>query len=107
MIGNLYGVGTYDLRVFLITSDEGHILINTGLADSTALIRGNMVALGCRLEDVDVWVAAHGSQDGLHDKYAPGQAYSPDTFVDPEGFVAAVARLETVYREQLAEVRGR
>ena len=27
VIGNLYGVGTYDLSVFLITSEEGHILI--------------------------------------------------------------------------------
>ncbi|MDE0508938.1 MAG: subclass B3 metallo-beta-lactamase, partial [Gammaproteobacteria bacterium] len=27
VIGNLYGVGTYDLSVFLIATDEGHILI--------------------------------------------------------------------------------
>ena len=31
VIGNLYAVGTYDLAVFLVTSDEGHFLINTGL----------------------------------------------------------------------------
>ena len=36
VIGNLYAVGTYNLGVFLITSDEGHILINTGLEDSTS-----------------------------------------------------------------------
>ena len=30
VIGNLYAVGTYDLAVFLVTSDEGHFLINTG-----------------------------------------------------------------------------
>jgi metallo-beta-lactamase class B len=52
--------------------------------------------------NVDVWVAAHGSQYGLHDKYTPGQAYSPDTFVDPEGFRAAVERLEEIYQDQLA-----
>jgi len=248
VIGNLYGVGTYDLSVFLITTDEGHILINTGLEDSTALIRSNMESLGFRLEDVrillqmqahwdhtaalaeikeltgaqllatardsriledggfsdphfggretfkpvsvdriiregetielgdvrlmvhehpghtegsssysmvvnengrdynvvianmgtindgkqlvvdptypgvaedfastyrkqkamavDVWVAAHGSQYNLHDKWQPGQAYSPDTFVDPAGFVAAVEQLERVYLEQLARERG-
>lgn len=39
VIGPLYGVGMLDLSVFLITSDEGHILINTGLADSTEHIR--------------------------------------------------------------------
>ncbi len=249
VIGNLYGVGTYDLSVFLITSDEGHILINTGLEDSTAMIRENMASLGFRLEDVrilltqqshwdhtaalaeikeiadaemwateddarvledggfsdphfggevsfppltvdriisegdvielgdirltvyehpghtegsssyemtvtengrdyrvlianmgtinagkqlvvdptypgvaddfastysqqktmviDVWVAAHGGQYGLHEKYEPGQAYSPDTFVDPEGFVAAVERLEQIYLQQLQQERTR
>ena len=249
VIGNLYGVGTYDLSVFLITSDAGHILINTGLEDSTAMIRENIESLGYRLEDVrillqmqahwdhtaalaeikeiadaemwatakdarvledggfsdphfggrqsfkpvsvdkiiregdvvelgdirlqvyehpghtegsssysmvvnengrdynvlianmgtinpgkqleveptypgvsedfastyrrqkamevDVWVAAHGSQYGLHDKWQPDQAYDPDTFVDPDGFVAAVERLERIYQEQLAQERGR
>ena len=248
VIGNLYGVGTYDLSVFLITSDEGHILINTGLEDSTRLIRANIESLGYRLEDVkillqmqahwdhtaalaeikeisgaemwatakdarvledggfsdphfggrqsfipvsvdriiregdvvelgdirlqiydhpghtegsssysmvvnengrdynvlianmgtinpgkqleieptypgvsddfastyrrqktmdvDVWVAAHGSQYGLHDKYQPGQAYDPDTFVDPDGFVAEVERLERIYQEQLKQERS-
>jgi len=242
VIANLYAVGTYDLGVFLITSDEGHILINTGLADSIPLIRENIESLGYRLEDVrilltmqshsdhtgalaeikaitdarmlatakdarvledggysdphfggrqsfapidvdeiitdgqtialgdirllvhehpghtegsssysmrvreggrdynviianmgtinagkklvldptyprvpydfaetfakqkamdvDVWVAAHGSQYGLHDKYTPGQEYSPDTFVDPEGFYAEVERLEEIFYEQ-------
>lgn len=38
---------------------------------------------------------------------ALGQAYSPPTFVGPEGFVAAVERLEAIYLEQLAEERGR
>ena len=33
VIGPLYGVGMLDLSVFLITSDEGPILINTGLAN--------------------------------------------------------------------------
>ena len=247
IIGNLYAVGTYDLAVFLITSEEGHILINTGLEDSTSLIRENIESLGYRLEDVeillqmqahwdhtaalaeikqitgaemwateadapvledggfsdphfggresfkpvgvdkiiadgdvielgatrltvletpghtagsssytmqvqeggrdynvaianmgtinpgkrlvvdptypgvsedfaetfrkqkalevDVWVAAHGSQYGLHAKYEAGQEYRPETFVDPDGFLAAVERLEKLYLEQVAEER--
>ena len=247
VIGNLYAVGTYDLAVFLVTSDEGHFLINTGLEDSTALIRANVESLGFRLEDVrvllttqahwdhtaalaeikalagaelwasagdapvledggfsdphfggrqsfppvavdriivdgevlelgaarlavlaspghtagstsytmtvreggrdydvvianmatindgkrllvdptylgvaddfaetfrrqkaldvDVWVASHGGQYGLHDKYEAGQAYDPRTFVDPGGFRAAVERLERLYLAQLAAER--
>lgn len=248
VIGNLYAVGTAGLGVFLITSDQGHILINTGMEDSTPLIRENIESVGHRLEDVrvlltmqahwdhtaalaeikeltgaemwatagdgrvledggfsdphfggrvsfrlievdriisdgeiielgdtrlrvhdhpghtegsssysmqvtedgrdynvvvanmgtinegkrlvvdptypgvaedfartyasqkamdvDVWVAAHGGQYGLLDKYQPGQAYSPDTFVDPEGFLAEVERLERIYEEQVAAERA-
>ncbi len=247
VIGNLYAVGTYDLGVFLVTSDQGHMLINTGLRDSTGLIRSNIKSLGFRLEDVkilltmqahwdhtaalaeikqitgaqmrategdarvledggfsdphfggrvsfqpvavdkiisdgevielgttrltvvetpghtqgsasytmrarengrdysvvianmgtinpgkrlvvdptypgvaadfaetfrkqkaldiDIWVAAHGSQYGLHRKYTAGQPYDPATFVDPDGFRAAVERLEGLYLQQLEEER--
>jgi len=249
VIGNLYAVGTYDLGVFLITSEAGHILINTGLADSTAQIRDNMASLGYALEDirilltmqahydhtaalaeirevaeaemwatakdapiledggesdphfrgrlpfppvevdriindgeiielgnirlqvhehpghtagsssysmqlsengrnynvvianmatinagkrlmvdptypgvaddfaetyrrqkamnVDVWVAAHGSQYKLHEKYQPGQPYDPDTFLDPQGFLDEVRRLEQLYLSQLEDEAGR
>ena len=244
VIGNLYAVGTAGLGVYLITSDAGHILINSGLEDSTALIRENIAAVGYDIADVrilltqqahwdhvaalaeikeltgaemwateddarvladggfsdpqfggtvnfapvsveriladgelielgdirlrvhlhpghtegsssytmqvreggrdydvavanmgtinpgkrlvidptypgagndfaetfrrqramaiDVWVAAHGSQYGLLDKYSPGQPYSPNTFVDPDGFYSEVDRLEQLYIETVA-----
>jgi len=55
--------------------------------------------------NVDVWVAAHGSQYGLLKKHHPGQVYDPDTFVDPQGFLAEVTRLEGLYLEQLETER--
>lgn len=63
IIGNLYGVGSYDLSVFLITTDEGHILINTGLEDSTAMIRRNIESLGFRLEDVRILLTQQAHWD--------------------------------------------
>ncbi len=247
VIGNLYSVGTYDLGCFLIATEEGHLLINTGLADSTALIRENIESLGFRFDDirilltmqahydhvaafaeikeatgarmwataadapllrdggasdphfkgeypfapvavdrvlrdnevialggvrltvvetpghtpgsatylmtvrengrdyrvaianmgsmnpglrltkdptypgiaddfartfrrqkqmeVDVWVAAHASQTGLHDKYRPGDPYDPDTFRDPEGFRELVAHYQALFEKQLAAER--
>jgi hypothetical protein len=36
IIGNLFYVGGYDLASFLITSDEGHILVNTGMVGTEA-----------------------------------------------------------------------
>jgi len=63
IIGNLYGVGSYDLSVFLITTDEGHILINTGLEDSTQMIRDNMESLGYRLEDIRILLTQQAHWD--------------------------------------------
>jgi metallo-beta-lactamase class B len=52
--GNLYYVGTEDLACFLITTPEGHILINTGLENSTPLLRESFRTLGFRIEDVKI-----------------------------------------------------
>jgi metallo-beta-lactamase class B len=56
--------------------------------------------------ECDIFLSSHASQYQLHDKWKPGQAYSPDTFVDPEGYKAAVARAEAAYLEWLAKEKG-
>ncbi len=63
VIGNLYSVGGKDLSVFLITSNEGHILINTGWADSRVLIQDNIESLGFSLNDVKILLAQHAHGD--------------------------------------------
>ena len=63
IIGNLYGVGSYDLSVFLITTEDGHILINTGLADSTQMIRNNIESLGFKLEDIKILLTQQAHWD--------------------------------------------
>ena len=62
-IANLYAVGTYDLGVFLITSGQGHILIKTGLEDSTLLIGENIESVGFRLEDVKILLTMQAHWD--------------------------------------------
>jgi metallo-beta-lactamase class B len=54
---------------------------------------------------VDVFLASHAAQFGMHEKYKPGDPYDPNRFVDPQGYRAAVERLEGIYREQLARER--
>jgi metallo-beta-lactamase class B len=49
--------------------------------------------------DVDIWVSAHASQYGMHDKYSPGDDYDPERFVDPEGYEEAVASYEERFLE--------
>lgn len=51
----------------------------------------------------DIFLSSHASQYQLHDKWKPGQAYNPDTFVDPEGYKSAVNRAEAAYQEWLAK----
>ena len=61
--GNLYYVGTYDLSSYLITTDQGHILINTGLASSVPAIRANVESLGFRFGDIRILLATHAHWD--------------------------------------------
>ncbi len=55
---------------------------------------------------IDVWLASHASQFRMHEKYKPGDSYSPDRFVDPQGFLASVKQLEKTYLDQLARERS-
>ena len=63
IVGNVYWVGTYDLSSYLITSPDGHIVINTGLPDSVAQIRANIEKLGFRIADVKILTATHAHWD--------------------------------------------
>jgi metallo-beta-lactamase class B len=55
---------------------------------------------------VDVFLASHASQFRMHQKNEPGNPYDPNRFVDPQGFLAEVERLEKIYLEQLAKERA-
>ena len=53
--------------------------------------------------ECDIFLASHASQYRLHDKWKPGQAYNPATFVDPDGYKEAVRRAEAAYQEWLTK----
>lgn len=61
--GNLYYVGTYDLSCYLITTPQGHILINTGLEASAPMIRKHVEALGFKFSDIKILLATHAHYD--------------------------------------------
>jgi metallo-beta-lactamase class B len=61
--GNLYYVGTYDLASYLITTPQGHILINTGLPGSEVMIRSHVEALGFKFADIKILLATHAHFD--------------------------------------------
>jgi metallo-beta-lactamase class B len=63
LLGNTYYVGTRGLSSILIASDEGHVLIDGGLAESAPLIAANIEKLGFKLKDVRTIVFSHAHYD--------------------------------------------
>jgi metallo-beta-lactamase class B len=63
--GNLYYVGTYDLACYLITTSQGNILINTGLAASASQIKNNIETLGFRFADIKILLTTQAHYDHM------------------------------------------
>jgi metallo-beta-lactamase class B len=63
IIGNVYYVGSKDLASFLITTPQGHILINSNLASSPSMIRSSVEALGFHFKDVKILLISHAHVD--------------------------------------------
>ncbi|HEY6975817.1 MAG TPA: metallo-beta-lactamase, partial [Chitinophagaceae bacterium] len=61
--GNLYYVGTYDLACYLITTTQGNILINTGLAASAGQIKNNIETLGFKFRDTKILLTTQVHHD--------------------------------------------
>ncbi|MCB1276583.1 subclass B3 metallo-beta-lactamase [Prosthecobacter sp.] len=61
--GNLYYVGSKDLASYLITTPEGHILINSSLEESVLLIRSSIEKLGFKFSDVKILLISHAHSD--------------------------------------------
>lgn len=61
--GNTWYVGTHGLGAVLLTSPEGHILLDGGLPESAPRIAKNVRALGFRMEDVKLIVNSHAHYD--------------------------------------------
>jgi metallo-beta-lactamase class B len=61
--GNLYYVGSKDLASYLITTPEGHILINSSFEESVPLIRASIEKLGFKFTDVKILLISHAHSD--------------------------------------------
>lgn len=63
VIGNIYAVGPRGLGVYLIATDEGHILLDGGLPETVPMIVENIQTLGFRLADVKILLNSHAHFD--------------------------------------------
>jgi metallo-beta-lactamase class B len=63
IVGPLYFVGTQGLGVFLFTTSEGHLLMNTGMPSSGPMIIESMKKLGFKPEDIKIMINGHAHID--------------------------------------------
>lgn len=61
--GNIYYVGASDLTSFLITTSDGHIVLDGGLEQTAPMIIANIKRLGFRIEDVRLLLNSHAHLD--------------------------------------------
>jgi hypothetical protein len=61
--GSTYYVGTHGLAAILITSPQGHVLIDGGLPQSAPLIRASIESLGFHMRDVKLILNSHAHYD--------------------------------------------
>ncbi|MGD9811146.1 MAG: subclass B3 metallo-beta-lactamase [Sphingobium sp.] len=60
---NIYYVGTKGIAAYLLTSPQGHILIDGGLPANAAIIERNIATLGFKLSDVRHLLINHAHYD--------------------------------------------
>ncbi len=66
IVGNVYYVGaTLHNSVYLITTPEGHILIDTGYQEAVAGVQENIEALGFQFRDVKIMLSSHAHGDHI------------------------------------------
>jgi len=61
--GNLYYVGSKGLANYLITTPQGHILINSDLEQNVPLIRASVERLGFKFTDIKILLISHAHWD--------------------------------------------
>jgi len=63
--GNLYYVGSEQLASYLITTPEGHILINSDFEQTVPVIRASVEKLGFHFSDIKILLGSHAHGDHM------------------------------------------
>jgi metallo-beta-lactamase class B len=61
--GNLYYVGAIEITSYLITTPQGHFLLDGGFVETAPQIERNIVQLGFKLRDVKYLLSSHAHYD--------------------------------------------
>jgi metallo-beta-lactamase class B len=63
LFGNVYYVGARGVSAILITSAEGHVLLDAPMQENVAMVVSSITALGFRVEDVKLILNSHAHFD--------------------------------------------
>ena len=63
VIGNIYFVGSKGLGIYLVTTPQGHILINAGVEDSVPMIQQSVEKAGFHFNDIKILLISHAHFD--------------------------------------------
>jgi metallo-beta-lactamase class B len=63
--GNVYFVGSEQLGSFLITTPEGHVLINSDYEETVPVIRAAVEKLGFKFTDIKILLGSHAHPDHM------------------------------------------
>src|SRR5215472_1583048 len=63
IVGNIYYVGARNIASYLITTPEGHIMIDTGTKEMHQVIVANVAKLGFKLQDIKILLSGHAHFD--------------------------------------------
>lgn len=102
--GNTYFVGPNGVSAMLITTPQGHILVDTGLQQSAAVIDANIKALGFETTDVKLILTSHGHYDHVGGVHAL-QRYTKATVLASPKTAQALAIGEPVPEDPQASTR--
>src|SRR6188472_2854865 len=81
VVGNVYYVGSKDLATYLITTSEGHILINSGFERTVPLIQKSVESLSFKMGDVKILLASHAHSDHVDGHALLQKATGAEVFV--------------------------
>ena len=63
IMGNLYYIGTGTLNSYLLTTPQGHILLNTNFEETVPLLQASVEKLGFKMTDVKIILGSHAHGD--------------------------------------------
>lgn len=63
VVGNIYYVGAEGVASYLVTTPQGHILMDSGFPETVPLIQDSVNQLGFKLADVKILINSHAHYD--------------------------------------------